>query len=121
MEAPATNLDKLIQLGFEPVTEWIMKGGRIGPPHFKWRDHSGCLYAFVVSGEVKYVGLTSRILRSRMSDYSHINNSQTNGLRDKIVAELAAGRRVEIFRLKQSDPVVLATDEARLRRELRPP
>ena len=65
-----TILERLIQFGFEPVTEWVMKGSKIGPPSFDWKEHSGWLYAFVVDGEVKYIGLTERVLRSRMSDYS---------------------------------------------------
>src|SRR5579859_5349630 len=72
-----TVLEELIELGFEPVTEWVMKGAKIRPRTLDWKDHGGWLYAFVVDGEVKYIGLTSRVLRSRMDDYSHIPNSQT--------------------------------------------
>jgi hypothetical protein len=52
-----------------------MKGPKIGPLSFDWKDHGGWLYAFVVDGEVKYIGLTGRVLRGRMDDYSHIPNS----------------------------------------------
>ena len=53
-----TVLDELIGYGFEPITKWVMKGGKIGPLFFAWADHGGWLYAFVVNGEVKYIGLT---------------------------------------------------------------
>jgi len=71
-----TILESLIELGFEPVTEWVMKGPKIGPRSFDWKDHGGWLYTFVVDGKVKYSGLTDRVLRGRMSDYSHIKNRQ---------------------------------------------
>jgi hypothetical protein len=35
--------------GFESITRWILKGNKIGPISFKWQDHEGWLYAFVVS------------------------------------------------------------------------
>jgi len=114
-------LDDLVQPGFEPVTQWVMKGERIGPASFKWQDHGGWLYAFVVDGEVKYIGLTDRVLRSRMSDYSHIKNSQTDRLRGLIVHELTAGRIVDVFGWKQRDVDILRVEEARLRATYHPP
>ena len=79
------DLKELVQIGFEPITEWVMKGEKIGPRTFDWQDHGGWLYAFVVNDEIKYIGLTDRVLRSRMSDYSHIKNSQTTGLRERLL------------------------------------
>jgi len=32
-----TILESLIQFGFEPVTEWVMKGSKIGPRNFDWK------------------------------------------------------------------------------------
>jgi len=46
-------LNELIGQGFEPVTEWVMKGDKIGPRSFDWKDHGGWLYAFVIDGDVK--------------------------------------------------------------------
>ena len=110
-----TILDELIKEGFEPVTEWIRKGDRIGPKSFDWADHSGWLYAFVVEGEVKYIGLTTRVLRSRMSDYSHNRNSQTDDKRALVMEALSAGKQVHVFGRKHRDEVTLVTEEARLR------
>jgi hypothetical protein len=78
------------RLGFSPVTQWVMKGEKISPESFKWEDHGGWLYAFVVEGEVKYTCLTNRVLRGRLGDYSHRRNSQTDRLRGLIMNELAA-------------------------------
>jgi len=61
-----TALDELIRQGFEPVTEWVTKGNKVGPRTFDWPNHGGWLYAFVVGGDVKYIGLTDRVLRSRL-------------------------------------------------------
>ena len=116
-----TVLDELIKLGFQPVTEWVMKGDRIGPTSFGWQDHGGWLYAFVVEGEVCYIGLTDRVLRSRMSDYAHIKNSQTTRLRELITAELKAGRSVQVYGWKESSKDVLVTEESKLRAKYLPP
>ena len=116
-----TVLEELIQFGFEPITEWVVKGVKIGPLSFDWADHGGWLYAFVVDEEVKYVGLTDRVLRSRMDDYAHIKNSQTDRLRALIMGELMASRRVQVFGWKQKDRRILGAEEARLRIAYRPP
>lgn len=114
-------IEDLQQIGFEPVTQWILKGDKIGPKSFDWKDHGGWLYAFVVSSEVKYIGLTNRVLRSRLSDYSHIKNSQTERIRNAIIRELMAGRAVDIIGWRESDRDVLVAEEARLRATYQPP
>jgi hypothetical protein len=120
-DVAVTVLDDLVQLGFGPVTHWVLKGEKIGPASFDWRDHGGWLYAFVVEGEVKYIGLTDRVLRSRMSDYAHIKNSQTDRLRGLIMGELKAGRVVHVFGWKQQEVNILKVEEARLRTAYKPP
>ena len=114
-------LEDLIQLGFRPITDWVVKGNKIGPRSFRWPDHSGWLYAFVVEREVKYIGLTTRVLRSRISDYSHVTESQSTRLRGLIQSELRAGRNVGIFGLTEPAPTRLVAEELRLRALYRPP
>ena len=114
-----TVLDDLIKLGFQPVTEWVMKGDRIGLASFGWQDHGGWLYAFVVEGKVSYIGFTDRVLRSRMSDYAHINNSQTTRIRQLITAELKAGRSVQVYGWKEGNKDVLIAEETKLRARYR--
>lgn len=116
-----SGLDEMIGLGFEPVTEWVMKGDRIAPRSSDWSDHGGWLYAFVIAGEVKYIGLTTRVLRSRIRYYSHIKNSQTNHLRELVSEALSRGARVDIYGLRQHDEAVLVAEEARLRALYPPP
>lgn len=114
-ETPSTTaLEELVQLGFELVTQWTIKGIKIGPTSFKWQDHGGWLYAFIVEGTVRYIGLTERVLRSRMGDYSHTNNSQNNRIRQLIMSELFAGRPVEIWGWKEGNIAALRKEERRL-------
>ncbi len=98
-----------------------MKGGKIKPATLDWEDHSGWLYAFVVQGEVKYIGLAGRVLRSRLDDYTYIKNSQTTRLREAIFAELKAGRSVQIYGWKEFKKDALIAEEVRLRATYRPP
>ena len=116
-----TVLDDLLQFGYQPVTEWVMKNEKVRPASFTWKDYDGWLYAFVVDGEVRYIGLTDRVLRSRMSDYTHMKHTQTARLRGLIAAELEAGRRVQVFGWKQNSKAVLFAEEERLRAKYRPP
>jgi hypothetical protein len=104
-------LDDLQKHGFVLVTEWVRKGEKLALKSLGWPDHGGWVYAFVVEGEVRYIGMTNRVLRSRMDDYRHIDNEQTSRLRRHIAAELDAGRSVEIYGQKNSSPIA---DEAKL-------
>jgi excinuclease UvrABC nuclease subunit len=115
------NLDDLAAHGFELVTEWILKGPKIGPRTFDWKDDSGWLYAFVIKDQVQYIGLTTRVLRSRMSDYSHITNSQTVRIRELIFAALSGGESVLVYGLKQRNETELKAHETRLLNQFRPP
>lgn len=116
-----TVLDDLIQIGFKPITEWTLKGDKIKPVPIKWHSHSCWLYAFTVDGEVRYIGLSDRVLQSRLDDYSYIRNSQTTRLRKLIQAELQAAHSVQIYGCKQPDKAVLIAEEERLRARYRPP
>ncbi len=86
---------------------------------FEWEDYGGWLYPFVIENSVKYIGLTR--LRSRMSNYSHIRQSQTERLRRLIHTELIAGRIVHVFGLKEADSATLLREESRLISLHRPP
>jgi len=114
-------LEDLNQIGFRHVTQWILKGDKIGPKSFDWEDHGGWLYAFVVSSEVKYIGLTDRVLRSRLSDYSHNKTSQPERIRNAIIREIMTGHAIDILGWRESDKDVLVAEEARLRATYRPP
>jgi len=114
-------LDEFVQVGFKPITKWILKRNTIGPASFQWKDHSGWLYVFAVDGDARYVGLTTRVLRSRLSDYAHTMEFHTTRLREAIIAELNAGRSVEIYGRRENRKHVLRAEEARLRAVYRLP
>ena len=83
-------------IGFEEITEWEIHKDSIRLKSLNWDENSGWLYAFVVKNRVCYIGLTTRVLRSRMDDYRHIQGSQTNRLRGLLVSELNKGNRVKV-------------------------
>ena len=105
----------------EYVTDFTLKGERLGLRSFDWRDESGWLYAFATMAGIRYVGQTSRILRSRLSDYRHNTTSQPRRIRTLIIAELKAGGAVSVIGMKQSDPALLVSGEAELLARHRPP
>lgn len=114
-------LEQLKVLGFTPVTRWVLKGDRIKLADLDWVEEAGWLYAFAVAQEVKYVGLTSRVLRSRMDNYRDQSDSQNERVREAIRLALDAGHDVWILGLPVAEPERRASEEARLRSELCPP
>jgi hypothetical protein len=111
----------LVNDGFQPITTWLECNGSIKLASLNWSDAGGWIYAFVIDKAVKYVGLTDRVLRSRMDDYRHIKEEQCVRMREQILAELQAGHVVTIYGKPTSDKERLIADEDRYRRELLPP
>lgn len=121
MKSIQNTLQEIVREGFEPVTQWIWRDGKIRLASLNWRESSGWLYAFVVDDSVKYVGLTSRVLRSRMDDYRDNTEEQTTRLRELIRAELLSDRRIEVYGRHSPETDRRESDEARLRADLNPP
>jgi len=97
-----------------------MNGTKIGFSLKGWTDHGGWLYAFVVDNEVKYIGLTDGVLRTRLDHYRYSRESQNARLRDHIIAELSASRRVQVFGWRQRDKSILVSTEIELIAKHRP-
>jgi len=115
-------IDSITIEGFEPITRWIIKKGKIKPESLHWEEAISWLYAFVVDEkELKYIGLTTRVLRSRLDDYSYITEEQCERMRALIMSELEKGRTVSIYGKKVEEGIDLFSEEARLRSELSPP
>ena len=91
------SLKALVAEGFEPVTRWRWHDERIKLASFDWPDAAGLLYAFVVRNKVMYIGKTDRLLRERMSDYSHNTGEQPARIRDLIAGKLRGKRPVHIY------------------------
>lgn len=75
-----TNLNRLVQVGFEPAGKWILEARGLGldlsKPMAEQRD---VLYAFAVDGTVSYIGKTALSLRERMQQYKTPARSAKNG------------------------------------------
>jgi len=57
--------------GFERITHWELHKDRIRPHSLAWYDSTGWIYAFIAQSQVRYVGITTMVLRSRLDSYSH--------------------------------------------------
>ena len=113
-------LKDLLEEGFACVTVWCPHGQRIKLETLEWPESSGWLYAFVVDDCVRYIGMTARVLRSRMDDYRHIDGEQTSRMRLLILNELAADRVVHVYGLAIADDAKRSAEEARLRIDFNP-
>ena len=114
-------LEVLVAEGFKFITEWIWREGKIRLASLDWQENGGWLYAFVVNGKnVNYIGLTERILRSRMDNYRDKTGEQGERLHELIKAELYAGNSVSIYARELSDSNELLSEELRLRNEFKP-
>jgi hypothetical protein len=92
--------------GFVKVGEWKLEKGLKSGVTFKLHkfERERVVYAFVVHGEVKYVGVcdnTTTTLRDRMSRYRRWQGAGTNKrIAKKIKKCLKQGQSVKIFALK---------------------
>ncbi len=109
---------ELAAKGFERITNWELYKDRIKLKSLTWKDNAGWIYAFVVEGRVRYVGITTMILRSRLDGYrNHIGDK----VREYIKASLLSGHEVEIFGVRRSniESIDLAKEESWLINEFK--
>jgi len=102
------SLEKLVSLGFEKVGRWFWDGYDLNfeiTQHAKERD---ILYAFVVDGEVKYLGKSIQTLHKRIYLYKNCGPSQRTNIRvrDKLRASLKSGSQVLIYAFVQKIPLM---------------
>lgn len=92
-----TAIDVLIDAGFELLGTWIARDGGIGLSAEAPRVPG--VYAFVVEGLVKYVGLTKMGFHRRMYSYSRPGSTQRTSQRinEIIGAHVTSGTIVEIY------------------------
>lgn len=116
----SVTLDKLVSEGFNYLTSWRLSEGKIratGPI----RTKSNLVYAFVVDQEVKYIGLTSRIMSSRLDDYRDQKHEQTTRIRELIKGEINARKTVAVYVIHVPDLDRLEIEEDRLIEAFCPP
>ena len=113
------NLSRLDRLGFERITNWDPYEDRIKPRSLKWQDVSGWIYAFVADDHVRYIGMTTRILRSRLDNYAH---QVGEPMRERVRECLNNGCNVEIYGLRRPSvgEAQIKAEESKLIAEFKP-
>ena len=90
-------MNSLLVEGFEYLTDWSLRGPRAKPATTTWDTTAGWLYAFVADGKVRYIGITTMVLRSRFDGYSYqANDSVGSKIKHLLEEEIAVqiyGRR----------------------------
>lgn len=93
--------DSIIELqdhGFEHITDWEKRRDRIKPASLEWEEQSGWIYAFATDNRVRYVGITTMVLRSRLDGYSYQIKDRVGNL---IAESIGAGATCRIFGLRR--------------------
>ena len=88
----------LQRCGFEFLTCWELRNGKIKPQSLAWDDCSGWIYAFVTDGRIRYIGIATTVLRSRLDGYAYQINDRVGAL---IGALLNGGAKVDIFGMRR--------------------
>ncbi|CAM2161528.1 GIY-YIG domain-containing protein [Paraburkholderia sacchari] len=92
-------MNRLLAIGFECAGHWVLRKDRLYVDLKKLDDARNVLYAFVVDGEVKYIGKSVRTLRDRMGNYMSpgASQKQTNFKNNRNIRELLTeGAAVDI-------------------------
>lgn len=103
----SSSLQKLIDLGFEEVGYWFLEAGNLSFTLHKHRKEINILYAFIVNGEVKYIGKSIQTLYKRIFLYKQGVGTQLTNIRVKqeINSCLSQGSPVTIYALIQKIPM----------------
>lgn len=93
-----TSWEVLVQSGFHDLGEWLPRGDGEFELSAQVPAAPG-VYAFVVDGWVRYVGLTQTGLRTRMSHYrrGHVRQKTSARVKGLIKAALAEGKQVRVL------------------------
>lgn len=95
------NSEKELQdYGFQRLTNWELRNGQVKPQTIDWDNCAGWIYAFVTDIRVRYIGIASTVLRSRLDGYSYQLNDHV-GI--NIKAMLEKNTEVKIFGIKRSE------------------
>ena len=101
MPVRMTTFDTYFELqkrGFQRLTRWVLNDGRIKPESWEWDNCAGWIYAFVVERRVRYIGIATTVLRSRLAGYAYQINDRVGAA---IASVIESGTEVEIFGTKR--------------------
>lgn len=92
-------MDRLLKIGFECVGHWSLLNGQ---PVCQLDHHTtsrNLLYAFASDGEVKYIGKTTKDLKTRMYQYQNPGPGQSTNIKnhENIKSLLEAGEAVDLL------------------------
>jgi hypothetical protein len=93
-------LERLKAIGFLRAGCWnCLQGGLAFDLEERLRNATNILYAFVVGGQVVYVGKSVRSLRERMNGYRNPSSTQSTNIRnnERLRESLNRGATVEVF------------------------
>jgi len=98
-------MDRLLKIGFKKMGEWHAADGGLRYELDSVAPHPHTLYAFVVDGDVKYVGKTTQSLGGRLNSYAKPARTQATNLRNhaSIRAAIEAGSVVLIYALPDEE------------------
>lgn len=96
----------LRDLGFEHAGRWSITQDRLRLTLDRNGERTPALYAFVVDGEIKYVGKTARLLRTRLQGYATPGPTQATNRRiyALLCEAVAKNQLVEIWSLVEWEP-----------------
>jgi len=99
-----TELDRIRFIGFRSAGSCKLLDGKLAFELNELADSKNVLYAFVVDGQLVYIGKTVQTLRKRMAGYRSPGPTQPTNIKNngKVRDSLAQGRRVEIYALPDS-------------------
>jgi hypothetical protein len=94
----------LLQIGFVPVGNWYVESGNLLCDLVRHAEQANILYAFILDGEIAYVGKTTRPLAVRMAGYRKPAETQRTNQRNhkSIVDAISRGSTVDILALPDS-------------------
>ena len=101
------SLQVITDLGFEDAGYWFKDGENISYSLDKYTKEINILYAFVVNGEVKYIGKSVQTFYKRMYLYKQGGGSQLTNIRNRkeIKTCLDKGMSVRIYVFVQKIPM----------------
>jgi len=96
-----TELDRIRFIGFRSAGSCKFLDGKLAFDWSEFADSKNVLYAFVVDGQLMYIGKTVQTLWKRMAGYRSPGLTQPTNIKNNgnIRDSLAQGRRVEIYAL----------------------
>ncbi|OUS08870.1 hypothetical protein A9Q96_00565 [Rhodobacterales bacterium 52_120_T64] len=97
-------MDRLENIGFEKVGRWKLVNGLVDLELTNLKNRRNILYAFVIDGDVMYIGKTVQPLEKRLYGYKYPRVSQTTNIKNNanILRCLSDNKVVEIFALPDS-------------------